>query len=59
MDESGKTIRWRRIYDFDQKEAEFNRTFCGLRGERVLTEIEEEAALSQFNDDLFEKLKAR
>ena len=59
VDESGKTIRWRRIVEIDQKEAVYKRTFCGTRGERILTELEEEAALSQFNDELFEKLKAR
>ncbi len=58
IDESGKTIRWRRIAEENQ-EVKYAKGCCFRRGERILTEIEAEATLSQINEELSERLDQR
>ena len=53
IDPSGKTIRWESILDLH--DPTFGKA-CFGKGQRILSEIESEAALQQINNELFEKL---
>jgi hypothetical protein len=57
MDENGRTIRYRRIIDPDP--VSFKKGLCGAKGERIISDIEAEANLTQLNDDLHERLEIR
>ena len=56
MDETGKTIRWRRTFEI--QEAVYEKTWC-RKGERILNEIETESYLTQLEEDIFDRLEAR
>ena len=56
MDESGRTIRWRRT--FEPEEPSYNRVLCG-KGERILSDVETEAYFTQLEEELYERLESR
>ena len=58
LDESGKVIRWARV--LDPRDPVFGSCCCSCcgNGQRILSDIEAEAALSQNNEELFERLDA-
>ena len=57
VDETGKTIRWRRT--LDPQEPKHYSSICNNKGERKLSDIEAEAYFTQFSEDLYERLEAR
>ena len=56
MDESGRTIRWRRT--FEPEEPSYQKALCG-KGERILSEVETEAYFTQLEEELYERLESR
>ena len=57
LDENGRFIRWSRVYE--KLEHKYKKTICGTKMERIVPDIEAEAALGLFNEDLYERLDAR
>ena len=58
VDENGKTIRWRRMIE-PETDVKYLKYCCCRRGERLLSEIEAEATLTQINEELSERLDQR
>ena len=58
IDEQGKTIRYRRIIE-PESEVKYAKGCCWRKGERILSEIEAEAQLTQINEELSERLSQR
>ena len=58
LDESGKVIRWARV--LETRDPVFGSSCCTCcnNGQRIMSDIEAEAALCQVNDELFERLDA-
>ena len=56
VDENGKTIRWRRTFDW--QDPTYQRLCCG-KGERILSEVETEAYFTQVEEELYERLASR
>lgn len=57
FDEQGRIIRWKRILEYGEQEEHHTR--CCRQGERVVSDVEADAYLESFNEELYERLMVR